>query len=306
MKKIYIPTLGFYQFLILQFLIVFVFSYYSLQNNLKKEIKIYVSFNVIENITNTLTKNSAYKIKVIPLIAPHADHHHFHLSAKQLADLRTADLVILNGSSFESDLDQSLKKHKEIKIHYVTQSPLKKIDLMKSDPHVWLSLNKSLDYIKSIAEALKQNNLVEDAILQKNLQEMEKEILEFQSQLIRPQFIKAPVVLTAYNILTYFNEDLNFESIALSKDHNSNDLNAKTYKSIVDRIKSKDIQSVVTELNGSSKILKKMKTDYKLNEIGPLCIDSLSSSEGPCSTYIQMLKYNYKTLSAGLINGGNK
>lgn len=306
MKKIYIPTLGFYQFLILQFLIVFAFSYNSLQNNLKKEIKIYVSFNVIENITNTLIKNSAHKIKVIPLITPHADHHHFHLSAKQLADLKTADLVILNGASFESDLDQSLKKHKEIKIHYVTQSSLKKIDLINNDAHVWLSLNKSMDYIKSIAEALKQNNLVEDTILQKNLQQMEKEIQDFQGQLIRPQFIKAPVILTAYDILAYFNEDLNFESISLSKDHHTNDLNAKTYKSIVDRIKSKDIQSVVTELNGSSKILKKIKADYKLNEIGPLCIDTLSNSEGPCSTYIQMLKYNYKTLSEGLINGGNK
>lgn len=306
MKRFYVPTLRFYQFLIIQFLVVFTFSYHIMQKNLKKEVKIYVSFNVIENITNTLIKNSANKIKVIPLIAPHADHHHFHLSANQLVDLQKADLVILNGAGFESELTQSLKKHKGIKIHYVTQSSLKKIELIKNDAHVWLSLNKSTDYIQSIAEALKQNNLVEVSVLEKNLQEMEKEIQDFQAQLVRPQFIKAPVVLTAYDILSYFNEDLNFESIALSKDHHSNDLNAKTYKSIIDRVKSKDIQSIVTELHGTSKILKKIKTEHKLNEIGPLCIDALSNTQGPCSTYIQMLKHNYKTLSAGLTGGESK
>lgn len=274
----------------------------QIQNTIANTKLVYVSFSILEDIVSELTKDSKNKITIKSIIEKNLDHHHFHLSAKQIKDMKTADLILLNGLSFEEELSQVLRKHKIQKTDYVTnKSFLPNEDFKSKDAHIWLSLKYSLNYIQNAASILKQNNIAETEVIEKNLNRMNKEIQTYQEQLVRPQFIKAPIVLSAYDILTHFLEDLNFEIIALNKDHHSNDLNAKNYKKIVDRIKSKDIQYAVTEFNNESKLIEKLIPTGPLKIIGPLCIDSLSEKNGPCPTYIKMLQHNYDTLSKGLL-----
>lgn len=307
--KIYFPTLRFYQFLFIYFLIVFsIFINWFKPSQLRhfnssvsSTKKIFVSFSVLEDIVKTLSVGSKNIIELQSLINHNSDHHHVNLHPKQIKALRSADLILFSGFNFESEISKVLDKDKTIKISYVTQmQSAPPFELINNDPHIWLSLKQSKIYVKNVYQILLEKELVEKDILDQNLALMLSQISEIEAKLVRPQFIKAPVLLSSYSILNYFSKEIHFEFISLNQDHHSSNLSAKDYKKIIDRIKSKDIEYIASELHTDSKILVKLQREHKLKKIGPFCIDSLSDKNGPCTSYLKMLKHNYEALSLGL------
>ena len=164
---------------------------------------------------------------------PNIDPHDFDPSIKVIQEMKTADLIILNGGGFESwisdlefESDQlldssngiSFLKTKSIAHHEVHDEHAKEDEhdeheeheehAVVSDPHIWLNPNLVKIQVKNIAERLSKIDPANSESYNKNaLEYAEKlELLDLQ---IREELTSCSKkdFITYHNAFSYFSDE---------------------------------------------------------------------------------------------------
>ena len=286
-------------------------------NNLEAnedELQVYVSFYSLYETTQAIIGQNA-DVKI--LTPANVDPHDFDPSIKIIQEMKTADLIILNGGGFESWISnmefesgqlldssngisfletKSIAHHEEHEEHEEHDE-----HEVVSDPHIWLNPNLVKIQVKNIAERLSKIDPENSKSYNENaLQYVEKlELLDLQ---IREELSSCSKkdFITYHNAFSYFSDEYGLTQHTITKGvHSHSQPTAKSIENIIDLAKKLDIRVIFAEDTSDIRISKVIA-----DEIGAdvLILSPLATKNMENKNYFERTQENVSNLKEALCN----
>jgi len=279
------------------------------------ELQVYVSFYPLYETTQAVIGQKA-DVKI--LTPPNIDPHDFDPSIKVIQEMKTADLIVLNGGGFESwisnmelDSDQLLDSSNGIsflKTEAVDQH--EEHDEhdehdehgVASDPHIWLNPNLVKIQVKNIAERLSEIDPENSKSYNENaLQYIEKlELLDLQ---IREELSSCSKkdFITFHNAFSYFSDEYGLTQHTITKgvhDHSATPT-AKSIEDVIDLAKELNLSVIFAEDTSDIRI-----SQVIADEIGAdvLILSPVATEDVENKNYFERMQQNASNLKKALCN----
>ncbi|MEM4274539.1 MAG: zinc ABC transporter substrate-binding protein [Candidatus Nitrosocaldaceae archaeon] len=282
-NKIILISIG----VVISTIVIITTSYMISNPNIKveKEIRIVTTFYPLYEFTNNIVKDKA---KVEMLIPPGVEVHDWEPSAKDIEQLRDADLLIYNDNSLESYI-------KKVDINKVAVAS----DLIKdNNPHVWLDPLLAKEQVKSILNAILTIDKENEEYYKKNAEEYMNELKLLHEEYVnglsdceKREFI---VFHAAYS---YLADRYNLTQITLiGTDIEIDDLSVQEMREIIDTAKEKNVKFVYAEEHLDERIMKAFAEEVNAQI---LILNPIEVYDGV--SYVDEMRNNLENLRIGLV-----
>jgi len=285
------------------------------------ELQVYVSFYPLYETTQAVI---GQKTDVKILTPTNVDPHDFDPSVKIIQEMKTADLIILNGGGFESWISNmefesgqlldssngiSFLKTESVDHHEITEEEHEEHEENEeyeehevvSDPHIWLNPNLVKIQVKNIAERLSKINPENSKSYNENAsQYIEKlELLDLQ---IREELSSCSKkdFITYHNAFSYFSDEYGLTQHTITKGvHDHSQPTAKSIEDIIDLAKKLDIKVIFTEDTSDIRI-----SQVIADEIGAdvLILSPIATQDKENKNYFERMQENASSLKEALCN----
>lgn len=171
------------------------------------------------------------------------------------------------------------------------------------DPHAWQSVPNAKIYVANIRDALIAADPAGKADYEKNataylarLDALDAEVREAIAALPK----EGRTIITSHDAFGYFAKTYGVEVVAPQGVSTEAEPTAKEVAELIRQIKAEGVKAVFVENITDPRLIKQIADESAAKLGGALYSDALSSADGPAGTYIDMMRHNIKTLSAGL------
>ena len=255
------------------------------------------------------------RVQVLTLVGQDADAHVYQPTPADAKTLAKARLVVVNGFGFEGWIERLIKSSGYRGKVLTASSGVKTLKLphLKGergqahhgdvDPHAWQDLSNALIYVDNIAQALSEADPAGQAVYQANAAKYKQEISALDSE-IRQAFKAIPVerrrVVTSHDAFGYFSRAYGIGFISPVGINTDAEPSAGDVGRIIEQIRREKIPAVFLESISDPRLLERIRQESGARIGGTLYSDSLSQAGGPAPSYLDMMRYNAKTLAAAL------
>ena len=263
---------------------------------------------VTASMISDMAKNIAGDHLDIQLIVPiGGDPHLYEPTPRDAQLVANAQLILRNGLTFEGWLNE-LIENSGTKAPIVTVTdgltPITSQQYQNStDPHAWMDVSLSLQYIKNIRDAFIQFDPKHEQSYQDNYERYKKE-LEALDQYIMEQIASIPeqqrILITSHDAFQYYGRRYKIRLEAILG--TSTDAEAQTSDIIrLNKIiQQNKVPAVFIESTINPKLLKQLAKDNDIEIGGQLYADSIGDEDSSAPTYIDMLKHNTDVIVSAL------
>ena len=246
-------------------------------------------------------------IEVKSIVPIGGDPHTYDPKPSDLVLLSKASLIFKNGLTFEKWMDKLFDNSgTDAKVIRITEGiiPIGSDSYENTtDPHAWMDAENGLIYAKNIYEALLELLPEQKAFLTKRYEAYCAE-LKSTELFIKEQIASIPenqrILITSHDAFKYYGKKygLRLESILGT----STDAEAQTrdIERLVSIIKTNEVPAVFIETTVNPKMLKQIATDNNIQIGGSLYSDSIGDKDSEAPTYLDMLRFNTKTITEAL------
>jgi zinc/manganese transport system substrate-binding protein len=277
-------------------------------------LRIVATFSVLADMIQVIGGNL---VSVTSLVKRDFDPHIYDPKPKDVVQLKSAQLIVINGLGLEGWLERLIttsgyKGPRITATHYVkpmlepaekccTRSPV--CSHKSVNPHAWNSIPNALKYIQALTEALSQALPAHKAaILARSkayvsqLEALHKDALAKFSRLDK----RKRKVITAHDAFGYLGEDYGIEFLAPMGLSTETEASAKSIAEIITRIRKENIKALFKESLASPKQIEMIARDTKLTIAETLYADALSAKPEPAGTFLKMMQHNLHHLHKAL------
>jgi len=250
------------------------------------------------------------QIELTVLFPVDADPHSFSPAPKVIAEIETADVVFINGLGLEEALQNLISNTAEGK----TVSVSKGIDTLafdstssggqpegehkpgSEDPHVWMNPLNVKIWADNIVETLSKLDPSNAETFQLNSEDYQSKIDDLHNWILK-QVDQIPpekrLLVTDHNTLYYFAALYSFEIIGVILPGGSTlaEPSAQDIAQLEDEIASYQVPAIFVGTTVNTQLAERISRDTGIKLV-PLYTGSLSSQDGPASTYIEMMRYD--------------
>ena len=171
------------------------------------------------------------------------------------------------------------------------------------DPHAWQSLRHAVTYVDNVTTALAKASPENASTFYRNRAIYVAEIEALDAE-IRSMLAELPdgarTIVTSHDAFQYFGRDHGLAFIAPQGLSTESEASAKDVVRLIELIRSQGIRAVFLENIADPRLLKRIADETGAKIGGTLYPGALSGSEGPASTYLDMMRHNARTLSRAL------
>ncbi|AHA28229.1 metal ABC transporter solute-binding protein, Zn/Mn family [Candidatus Liberibacter americanus] len=270
------------------------FSYAEQQKKI-----VLTSFPIIADMARNVAKDL---IKVVSLVPIGADPHNYQAIPSDVIKIKNADLVLCNGLHLEEGFMNFFSSLRDnVKIVEISKG----IKIIKNgesepNPHAWMSVDNAIIYINNIRKALEELDPQNAKRYELNAQQYEntikRTILPFKSKLDGLKEEDRWLV-TSEECLVYLAEYLGFKSLYLWPINSHSEINPGQMRKVIDQMRKHKIKFIFSEGTNSDKPAKQVAYETNASYGGVLYVDTLTESDGPAPTYVDMLKLSFKTIT---------
>ena len=172
-----------------------------------------------------------------------------------------------------------------------------------TDPHTWQDLHNGKIYVANIRDGLTKADPDDKATFEANAEKLTAEIDELDAE-VRVAIGKLPLerrkIITTHDAFGYFGAAYGFEFIAPEGVSTASAPSAQDLARIIRQIKSEKIPAIFLENVTNPRLLDQIASETGAVIGGTLYSDSLSSPDGPAPSYLDMFRYNIRTLVSAL------
>lgn len=252
---------------------------------------VYASFYPIYDFTDKIASDN---IELNLIIPAGAEPHDYEISAKTMANLEQADLILLNGLDFEPWSD-TLPKSLESKIIRLGErvNPLSYKEHSHSenetgenhehfefDPHIWLDPVRAIDMSSIIYETLSDLDAANKDVYKLNFSnlksELEKLDTEFQELL---SITNKKEVIVSHNAFSYIGERYAIDFHSISGISPENEPSLKALTEITDLVRNEDIKVIFFEELANEKIVKTLADEADVDSDVLYTIEGMTDNE---------------------------
>lgn len=224
--------------------------------------------------------------------------------ARLVAD---ADLILRNGLTFEGWLDE-LIAHSGTKARVVTIT--EGVDAIRSekyqnstDPHAWMDAVFGQIYIRNIADALLGLDTLKREIFEFNHGLYQQQLEDLHHEMVE-QIRSIPedqrILITSHDAFRYYGRRYGIQVEAILGTSTDADAQTSDIIRLSNIIREKKIPAVFIESTVNPKLLEQLAKDNRARIGGQLYSDSIGDKDSPAPTYLDMLRYNTRTIVEAL------
>lgn len=293
---------------VLIFGFIFLFGGCQKENISKKEDSsnkklIYTSFFPVEELTKRIVGD---KFIVKSIIDKSQEPHSFELKTDDIKNIIKADLVIYNGASMETFIDD-LKNSSDNKEKFVDLS--KNLTLLSSakdgkvskdkvNPHTWLSIKNAMTELEDIYEKVVEIDPKNKDYYKKNLDENIAKFKQldkkFTDELKNVDKNKRYFVVS-HAAFNYLADDYNLKQVAVTGISPEDEPSAKQLKTIADFVKKHNISTIFFEGKATPKVAETLAKSTNTKTSTLYTMENLTKEEAEMG-YLKLMEKNLEAL----------
>jgi ABC-type Zn uptake system ZnuABC Zn-binding protein ZnuA len=247
------------------------------------------------------------RARVESLLPVGTDPHTYQATPSDVTKIAQSKVLILNGIEYEHFIEPLIENAGGERL-IVTASKGLEPRQMKAeegedhgheagDPHMWLEPNHVIAYIENIRVGITRADPNGAEAYQANADAYVSQLKELDSW-IKEQTAQIPqdrrLLVTNHDSLGYFAEQYGFTVIGTIVPGVSSEgaPSAQELAGLIDEIKSTGAPAVFLNISDNPQLAEQIAAETDVNVVTDLYIETLSPSDGPAATYIDMMKYN--------------
>lgn len=281
-------------------------------------IKAVASFSILGDLVRQV---GGERVAVDVLVGPGSDAHVFQPSPAQARLVSQAQVVFSNGLGFEGWMSRLLKtagyKGQQVIASKGIQ-PLREAghddDHKKNqkhgahdhgaiDPHAWQSVGNVKVFVKNIAQGLCRADVAGCDVYDRNAQAYAAQLDALDAE-IRAAWAPIPVaqrkVITSHDAFGYYARDHSVSFLAPQGVSTESEASAKGVAQLVRQIRKDQIKALFVETISDPRLIAQIARETGAKPSGGLYSDSLSAPGGEAATYIDMMRFNTRALTAAV------
>ena len=270
--------------------------------------KVLTTFTVLADIAQNVAGD---KLDVESITRIGAEIHGYEPTPSDIVKAQDADLILYNGMDLERWFEQFLGNVKDVPSVLLTEGiepiPISKGPYAnKPNPHAWMSPRNALIYVENIRQAFveldPENSDTYNANAETYSEQLRTIDAELQADLDRVS-PKQRYLVSCEGAFSYLARDYNLEEIYMWPLNAEQQFTPKQVQGVIESVKSNDVPTIFCESTVNDEGQKQVAKTTGARFGGNLYVDSLSTEEGPVPTFIDLLEYDARTITNGLLAG---
>ncbi|MDI9219727.1 metal ABC transporter substrate-binding protein [Pantoea sp. EA-12] len=276
-----------------------------------EKLKVVTTFTVIADMARNVAGDAA---EVTSITKPGAEIHEYQPTPGDIRRAQGANLILVNGFNLElwfNRFYQRLKGVPEVTVTAgieplgITEGPYNG----KPNPHAWMSPDNALIYVDNIRNALQKYDPANAAVYQANAERYKAQIQQTLAPM-RSAIDQLPEnqrwLVTSEGAFSYLARDLGLKELYLWPINADQQGTPQQVRKVIDAVKANAIPTIFSESTISAKPAQQVAREAGIHYGGVLYVDSLSNSDGPVPTYLDLLRVTTDTVAKGIAAGSQK
>lgn len=268
------------------------------------------TFTVLQNIVAAVAGD---KVRVESVTKAGAEIHGYEPTPGDLRRAADADLIIDNGLNLEAWFKQfvdRLDAEHIVASEGVTPIPISDdAGAGKPNPHAWMSPLNVQIYVDNIEAALSELDPEHDREYRENADTYKAELQQVHDRMVAelaaiPQQRRA--LVTCEGAFSYLTRDTGMSEKFIWPVNAEQQGTSRQLQSTIDFVRANNIRAVFCESTVSDAVMRQVERATDAVFGGTLYVDSLSESDGPVPTYLDLIRHDSDTIVKALTEGGTQ
>ena len=270
--------------------------------------KVLTTFTVLADIAQNVAGD---KLDVESITRIGAEIHGYEPTPSDIVKAQDADLILYNGMNLERWFEQFLGNVEDVPSVLLTEG-IEPIPIAegayadKPNPHAWMSPRNALVYVENIRQAFVELD-PENADTYNANAEAYSEQLKAIDEELQGDLEQVPenqrYLVSCEGAFSYLARDYNLKEIYMWPLNAEQQFTPKQVQGVIEEVKTNDVPTIFCESTVNDEGQKQVAKTTGSRFGGNLYVDSLSTEEGPVPTFIDLLEYDARTISNGLLAG---
>ena len=267
----------------------------------ESNIRVVTSFSILEDLVKEL---GGEYVTVQNLVDRNSDAHRYQPKPSDAFAIAGADLVVFNGLDFEGWIFRLVKNSGYKNKQLIASEGVDAIAYDKEvDPHAWQSFRNIRVYIQNITRTLIMLRPQHEIEFKQRQQAYLNTLDALQRRLIE-QLAKIPkenrIVVTDHDAFSYLGREFDIQFIAPAGLNIEVEASAKDVSAVINQIRGQRVSAIFIENITNPRLLQRISSETSVAIGGRLYSDALSETDGPASTYLNMMRHNIESLVSAL------
>jgi len=281
------------------------------QSDLTQEKKtVLTTFTVLADMAQTVAGD---KLNVESITRIGAEIHGYEPTPSDLTKAQNADLILYNGLNLERWFEKFLGNVKDVPSVVLTEGiepmPIAEGPYTdKPNPHAWMSPQNALIYVENIRKAFVELDPENAETYNANARAYSEKLRAIDQQL-RTDLEQVPanqrVLVSCEGAFSYLARDYGMKEIYMWPINAESQFTPKQVQSVIEKVKTNNVPTIFCETTVSGEGQKQVAQTTGARFGGNLYVDSLSTEDGPVPTYLDLLEYDVRTITNGLLAGSS-
>ena len=282
------------------------------KNNLIDEKPIVLTtFTILADLASNVAGD---RLLIRSITKPGAEIHSYQFTPSDIIKSKGAQLIIENGLGLElwiSKYMTSAGNIPKIKLTEGIEPFLIEGDIYagRPNPHAWMSPKRAINYVDKITEAFISIDPDGEIVYKTNASSYKAKLLLLDQELRNSLSLipkERKVLVTCEGAFTYLARDYGMQEAYLWPVNSASQVTPRRMVDLIKKIKENDVPTIFCESTVSPKAQMEVAKSSGSNFGGIFYVDSLSDSNGPASTFIDMHRHNVRLITEGLSNNSMK
>jgi manganese/iron transport system substrate-binding protein len=267
--------------------------------------KVVTTFTIIADMAKNVAGDAA---DVESITKPAAEIHNYQPTPRDLLRARDADLVLRNGLNLETWFERFLRNLGDIP-NVTVSDGIVPVSIAggayqgRPNPHAWMSPENAVIYVENIRKGLTQIDPSHADLYAANARSYTEKI-RAQVQPIRDALAKLPEehrwLATSEGAFSYLARDFGLKELYLWPVNADSQGTPQQVRGVIDAMREHQVKVIFSESTVSDKPAKQVAAETGAAYGGILYVDSLSDTDGPVPTYLDLLRVTTETIAKGL------
>lgn len=262
------------------------------------------TFTVIADMASNVAGDRAI---VESITRPGAEIHGYEPTASDVRRASRADLILDNGLGLEAWFEDFLRQVDVPRTTLTGAIAPRAIDGGEYDgrpnPHAWMSPANAEAYVRAIEEALAGLDPDGAAVYAANADAYLARIEAVGAELAAALATipaRARVLITCEGAFSYLAADAGLDEVYLWSVNAETQATPQSVAAAIETARDRQVPAVFCESTVNQDAMRRVAAESGSAYGGVLYVDSLSEPDGPVPTYLDLLRVNAATLTAGL------
>lgn len=270
--------------------------------------KVLTTFTVLADMARNVAGD---KLIVESITRIGAEIHGYEPTPSDIVKAQDADLILYNGMNLERWFEQFLGNVENVPSAVLTDG-IEPVPIAegpyadKPNPHAWMSPQNALVYVENIREAFVELDPDNAATYNANAAAYSEKLRAIDEQL-RRDIAQIPenqrYLVSCEGAFSYLARDYGMKEIYMWPINADRQSTPKQVQTVIEKVKASDVPTIFCETTVSDEAQKEVAKTTGARFGGNLYVDSLSAEDGPVPTYLDLLEYDVRTISNGLLAG---